>query len=411
MSGHVYPKGKNWYVVIEVGEGADRKRRTISVRKELGLDRPALKREARDLLARLQVDQQEGTYIKPSNETVKSYLEKWLTDYAQPNVKQKTFDLYKNMVDKHLVPGLGDTELTKIKPSQLKGFYAKKLQPGGRADGKEGGLSNRTVQYMHMVLRLALSHAIEDELIKYNVSDRVTPPTVKKPKLKFWNREQTKRFLDFTAASSRNNRYYLFYLLALSTGMRRGEILGLRWQDVDTKKNSISIRQNIVHTSAGPLVQDTVKTDAGARTIDISAGLVERLKEHKKRQAKELLAASSNVGRDLGLIFTTQTGNLVAPRNIDRSFKLAIGKYNAQLEKETKKDKLKMEEKLELTLPEMGLHGLRHSYATRLLEDGVHPKVVQERLGHASIKITLDTYSHVVPRLQKEVASLTDDLL
>ena len=390
MSGHLERKGENWYIVIEDGDGSGRKRRWISVRKELGLDRPALKREARELLARIQVEQQEGSLIKPSGVTVGEYLKHWLENYARPTVKQKTYDIYKNMIDNHLVPSIGKIEVPKLKPSRLKGLYAEKLK-GGRADGKEGGLSSRSVQYMHMVLKLALRHAIEDELIKYNIAERVTPPSVKKPQIKYWIKQQQKAFLDFT----RQDRYHLLYLLALSTGMRRGEILGLRWQDIDFNKNRIYIRQQIVQTGKGSLIQEATKTDAGARMLDISANLMDKLKAHRKKQAQEFLVW----GRpevDYGLVFTTTTRNLVAPRNIDHRFRLAIERYN-----KAHKDKL----------PMIGLHGLRHSYATRLLEDGVHPKVVQERLGHASVKITLDTYSHVIPRLQKEVATLTDDLL
>jgi len=179
MNARVIKKKGNYYIALEWTENGERKSKTISVRKRLGLNRPAQAKEAKALRDQIMVEYRQGIYVEPSEMLLGDYLTKWLEDYARPNIKQKTYEIYKNMVDNHLIPGLGNTPIGKLRPSQLKGYYAKKLK-NGRADGKPGGLSNRSVQYMHMVLKLALKSAVEDELVPRNVAESVTPPRVER---------------------------------------------------------------------------------------------------------------------------------------------------------------------------------------------------------------------------------------
>lgn len=381
----------NYYIDMEWSEGGQRKTRSISVRKYLGLNRPAEAREAKALRDKIMVEYRQGIYIEPSETLLKDYLIQWLEDYARPNVKQKTYDIYKNMVYNHLIPGLGRIPIGKLRPSQIKGLYAKK-QKEGRADGKSGPLSNRSVQYMHMVLKLALKSAVEDELIPRNVAESVTPPRVEKPKIRYWEWEHAKAFL---AAEKKRyekgeGRYYPLYLLALSTGMRRGELLGLKWEDINFKNKTITIRRNLVHTNEGTLLQDTVKTDNSYRTIEISDKVIEVLKEHRKRQTQEVLALGRPDDYKSEFVFTSSTGNFVAPTNIDKRFREAVRRAKLP--------------------PIGGMHALRHTYATRMLELGMSARYVQERLGHADISITLQTYSHVTPKAKSKIAAATDDL-
>jgi len=290
------------------------------------------------------------------------------------------------------VPGLGNIPLSKLRPSQIKAFYNKKLKEG-RADGKPGGLSNRSVRYIHTILGAALDSAVEDELIPRNVVKVVTPPAPVKPKIKYWEWGKAKQFLE----STKQDRYHIFYLIALSTGMARGEILGLRWKDVNWKKQTLSVQQTIVNLDTGPIIQLSTKTENRQRTLDISSALINKLKTYKKQQSEEMLALGNKNKK--GLIFITQKDTFLRPRDIDTYFEKSINRFNKNCKKEHEK------------LQKISSHGLRHTYATHLLEEGVHPKIVSERLGHAGIQITLDTYSHVAPRLQKEIAKLTDDLL
>lgn len=399
MNARVIKKKGNYYIALEWTEKGERQTRSISVRKRLGLDRPAEAREAKALRDKIMHEYRQGVYVEPSEMLLKEYLTQWLEDYARPNIKQKTYEIYKNMIDNHLIPGLGDTPLGKLRPSQLKGFYAKKLK-SGRADGKPGGLSNRSVQYMHVVLKLALKSAVEDELVARNVAAAVSAPRVEKPKIRYWEWEDAVTFLKHEREKYEKGqgRYYPVYLLALSTGMRRGELLGLKWQDIDFKKKTITIRHNLVETNGGPLLQDTLKTSNSYRTIEISDKVINVLKAHKKRRNQEYLALENQKKNDLNnpdkkesLVFVTSNGNPSGPRNMDKYFRQTIKR---------------------LGLSEIGgLHALRHTYATRMLELGISPRYVQERLGHANITITLGTYSHVTPKAKSEIASVTDDLL
>ena len=399
MNARVIKKKGNYYISMEWTESAERRSKSISVRKHLCLDRPAEAREAKALRDKIMNEHRQGVFVEPSETLLKVYLDQWLEDYARPNIKQKTYEIYKNMVDNHLSPGLGDTPIGRLRPSQLKGFYAKKLK-GGRADGKPGGLSTRSVQYMHVVLKLALKSAVEDELVPRNVAATVSPPRADKPRIRYWEWEDAGRFLQHERQKYDKGigRYYPVYLLALSTGMRRGELLGLKWKDIDYNKKTVTIRHTLVETNSGPLLQETTKTDNSYRTIEVSDKIVEVLRAHKKRRSQEYLALENQKKSDLSnpdkgdcLVFVTCNGNPVSPRSMDKYFSRTIQR---------------------LGLPEIGgLHSLRHTYATRMLELGISPRYVQERLGHANITITLGTYSHVSPKAKSEIAGVTDDLL
>ena len=395
MNARVVKKKDNYYISLESYENGDRVTKSISVRKELGLSRPAKSSEAKALRDKIMTDYRQGTYIAPTHKLLKDYLDEWLEGYKY-SLKPTTHESYASFVRHHISPELGSITVPNLRPSHLRKLYAKKLV-SGRADGKEGGLSPRSVKYIHTIMLLALGHAVQDEIVSRNVAELVDPPRQEKPQIKYWEWEQAKRFL----AATEKDRYHLFYLVALSTGTARGEILGLRWSDINWEKNTLSVRQTIVNTNAGPIIQASAKTENRERTLDVTGGLLAKLKEHRKKQSEEYLALTiDDDGKKKGnLIFTASTGKHVMPRTIDRCLIRAIAKYNQR-----QKD-------IENHLPELTIHCLRHTYATHLLEEGVHPKIVSERLGHSSIRITLDTYSHVVPRLQKAVAKYSDDLI
>lgn len=403
MNARIVKKKGNYYIALESYENGERVTKSISVRKELGLDRPAKSSEAKALRDKIMTDYRQGTYIAPTHRPLKDYLDEWLSGYKY-SLKPTTHESYASFIKHHISPEIGGITVPNLRPSHLRKLYAKKLT-SGRADKKEGGLSPRSVKYIHTILLLALGHAVQDEIVSRNVAELVDPPRQEKPQIKYWEWEQAKRFL----AATEKDRYHLFYLIALSTGMARGEILGLRWSDINWDKHTLSIRQTIVNTNAGPIVQASAKTENRERTLDVTPGLLAKMKEHRKIQNQEYLALEIGKEDDTekedkpakkksNLIFTARTGKHVMPRTIDRCLQRSIAKYNK------KRD-------IEKHLPELTIHCLRHTYATHLLEEGVHPKVVSERLGHSSIRITLDTYSHVVPRLQKEVAKYSDDLI
>lgn len=397
-SGHVVKKGKNWYVVLELeNEDGERKRKWISVRKELGLAKRATKPQAEELLERYIRDLRDGLYVEATEITVKGYLEQWLEDYVKPNVKPKTYSIYKNMVEKHIIPALGHIELAKLRKSKIKGFLAEKQKDGARADKKEGRLSNRTVEYIYVVLKSALKHAVEDELIRKNPAEGITPPRPEKTNIQYLERHHVKAFLDalresnykFKGVVFKGHRLFPLYLLALTTGMRRGELLGLKWENIDFKKRLIRVRTSLVDTDDGYLLQDSTKTGKERIIGPVSEKIIAVLEEHKARQAQEFLVLG-RPEKDKGLVFTSMEGTPISPRNLNRQFQTLIKK---------------------LKLPEINFHALRHTCATMLIEDGVDLKTIADLLGHSNASMLLNIYSHVTSKMKDRAARAFDDLL
>jgi len=228
----------------------------------------------------------------------------------------------------------------------------------------EEGLSKRSVQHMHAVIRKTLNEALKAGLIYRNPAALVSAPRPDKKPFSTLTKEQANLFLE----SIKDHRWYPIYVLAITTGMRQGEILGLHWESIDFKKGTLSI-QHTLQYSSGHMTISEPKTASSRRIVSLSPFALNVLKKIKK---------------DSGLVFTTSTGNYVSARNVIRHFHSALDKAG---------------------LPRMRFHDLRHTAATLLLKENVHPKVVQEMLGHSSIMLTLDTYSHILPDIQQEAAN------
>lgn len=395
VKGRIRKRKGNFYAVIELrNEDGQRSEKTFAVRKGLGLNRPAKQGEAEIYLAKKVTEYSEGTNFEPSAKlTLGQYLERWLEDYAKPNLKPKTYESYHGIIFDHIVPGIGQVQMTKLRKSTIKGFYATKQKEGARADGKPGTLSGRTVQYIHVVLKSALKHAVEDEVIRSNVAQGITAPRAEKPQIRYWTREQAELYLD----SIRDDSYYPLYLLALDAGMRRGELLAVMVSDVDKQKGTVRIHRSLVETKdTGVLLQETTKTSR-ERTIEIAPATLEVIKKQIKKQAtRNMLAGRPD---DHGYLFTTRKNTPINPHNLNRNFKLQIEKIN----KDRRKQKLS-------ELPYIGVHGLRHTCATMLLEAGVDARTVQERLGHANIATTLGIYGHVTSSMRLKATAVTDSL-
>lgn len=288
-------------------------------------------------------------------------LDKFLEDVAAHSLKRTTLNMYEVLIRVHIKPALGKYKLVSLTPMLLQSFYTDKLNEG---------LSTKTVKHLHALIRRTLNQAIKWNLLATNPCSRVTPPKVIKKPFETLTEGEARQFL----AAVANHRFYPLYVLALTTGMRRGEVLGLRWEDVDFKNKSLSIVQT-VQAINGQIRIAPPKTSGSKRTIHLSEYALSVLKEY-------------NTG-GMGLIVTTASGKPVSPRNLVRHFKL-------MLEREG--------------LPNIRFHDLRHTAATFLLKENVHPKVVQEMLGHSSIQITLDVYSHLLPSMQSEAAGKMDGI-
>lgn len=296
---------------------------------------------------------------------------------VEDNVRPSTYESYRLHVESYIVPRIGSVRLQDLRPDHLNGLYRELRNKGGR-----GGrpLSDRTVELAHVTIRKALKDAVRWGYVTRNMADSANRPRPKQHhEIKTWTATELGQFLAF--AREHDERLYPLWLLMATTGIRRGEALGLRWQDLDIDNARISIRQTLLAVRHTPLYGQP-KTKRGKRNISLDAATLATLRSHRKARAVERLAAGSAY-QDADLVFATEVGEALHPDRITRRFGRLVQKSG---------------------LPRLTLHGLRHSYATIALQAGVHAKVVSERLGHSTVSLTLDVYSHAIPALQEEAA-------
>ncbi|RJS61754.1 site-specific integrase [Bacillus sp. PK3_68] len=368
MAGSVKKDGNTWYYVLELGKvngkRKQKKKRGFKTKKEA---QNALIEAEHSLL-------KNGIFSEPSKMLYKDYLNNWLDD-KKLIIKESTFKTYNWLIGRYIIPYLGHLEISKITPMDIQKFYNELIN--------KDILSRENVQKIHSLINDSLNKAERWELVKRNVASLVDRPRAFKNELKVWDIEEVKSFL--TAAQS--SRYYIAFLLALTTGMRQGEILALRWKDLDFISNTVSIRQTLSHT--GNKIIPGAKTRSGLRSITLPLETMSALSKQKKIVQYEKRIADL-IYNDHDLIVCTNVGTPCSPRNLLRSFYSLTKKAN---------------------VTRIRFHDLRHTHATLLLKEGIHPKVVAERLGHSNIRITLDTYSHVLPTMQLETANKINELL
>lgn len=346
----------------------------------------AREEEARAALDALKATLGDGTYVERKDVTAGAYLVQWvdgLRNRVGVNLSQGTHDSYAMIVRRYLEPRLRHVRLQDLNRSQVKAMYADL-----RADGsiRGAGLSAKSVHNVHLCLRKALRDAVEDQLLARNPADGANAAPSKREQaaaMKVWTAEELGRFLRHVAG----DRLYAAWRLQAQTGMRRGEVLGLKWDDLDLEAGKLHVVRAL-KKGAGTVALGATKTGRG-RAIALDAGTVTALREHRKAQLEERLACGSG-WTETGLVFTLQDGHHVDPDGLTQRFARHVR---------------------ESGLPRIRLHDLRHTHATLALKAGVHPKVVQERLGHSSINVTLDTYSHAVPSMQADAASVVAALV
>ncbi|MGE5483675.1 MAG: site-specific integrase [Ignavibacteriales bacterium] len=381
MRGHIKKRGKNSYsLVFDLGYDSEghRKQKWITVHGD--------KKKAQSELVRILNELNTGTYVEPKKMTFAEYLQRWISDYASHSLKPRTFETYQQIIEEHITPYLGMIQLTRLQPLHLQDYYAAKLEDG-RMDGKDGGLAAGTVLNHHRLLHKALATAVKWGLVGRNVADAVEPPQPHRKEGRMLTQDEARRFL----AVASQNRLYALFLLAMTTGMRQAEIVGLRWHDVDMERRTIAVQQTVQKRGKNVIVQDT-KTASSRRLIPISKHVAEALKAIGERRDLERAVQKERYCEDYpDLVFVTLRGTPISGRNLVRTFKTLLGKAG---------------------LPDdIRFHDLRHTSASLLLAAGVHPKVVSERLGHSGIRITMDTYSHFMPTLQEGATATLDDIL
>ena len=290
-------------------------------------------------------------------------------DSVRDSVKQRTFENYAYVVRLHLAPTLGHMKLKALSLAHVQGLYRSKL---------DSGLSRRTVQLIHTTLHKALKQAVRWGLVPRNVTEAVTSPRPAKKEIHPLTPSEARTLLE----AAKGERFEALYVLAISAGLRRGELLGLRWTDVDLERGYVQVRQQLIRTEGG-LIFSPPK-GGKSRSVRLAPSTVRALESHRKRQLEEKLRLVG-LWKENGLVFTTTIGTPMDGDNlVKRSFKPLMSQTQ---------------------LPQIRFHDLRHTFATLLLSRGTHPKVVQEMLGHADISQTMDTYSHVLPDMQEGAVS------
>lgn len=386
--GSIYQrKDKTWAGVTryEDPETGERKRHFV-----YGKTRPEVvskKKNFEDELSK-------GILPKAGKITVSQWLDTWLETYKKNSVKQNTYEGYKQIVNAHIKPKLGSNTLKGLRPDQVQKMLNDKLASGNLKQKGEP-LSPRQVEFIYSVLHSALERALKDGLVARNVCDAVEKPKQVKHEFIPWTVEQTNHFL----STMKDTRLFPLYMVAWGTGLRRAEILGLQWPDIDLNKGTLTVRRVYVRIKGGHKFQEP-KTKKSRRTIPLPDAVIEALKKWKKRQAREemkwrgrhkdLPDEEKPKYNPLKMVFCDEIGQPLQPDYISHHFKSDI---------ETAK------------LPGIRFHDLRHGHATMLLELGEDLKVISDRLGHSTITLTADTYSHVREKLQREASSKLNQVL
>lgn len=341
------------------------------------------RKEVMDKMAQILQEVRNGTYVEPAQTSFGEWLDKWLTGYKKGQLKPSTFENYEILIKTHIKPALGKVPLAKLQAHMLQAFYNEKLEKG-RADGK-GGLSTRMVRYLHVIIRQALQQAVKEGLLPRNVADATSPPTVKNKQMRPLTEEELLAFFKV----AKDDRLFAAYVLAVTTGLRRGELLGLCWDCVDLEQGTITVKRQLLTLKQGIVLEETTKSKSGRRNIILTDDAIRELKAYRKRQLQEKLLLGEAY-QDKGLVFCKEDGTPLRPEEFTKRFQRWLKKAG---------------------LSRVRLHDLRHTHATLLLKAGVPAKIVQERLGHSSITMTLDLYSHVTPEMQKLAAATLNGLL
>lgn len=381
MRGYIRKRAKrknSWSVTVDLGKDP-----STGKRKQKYFTVEGSKKDAEKFLTQILRDLDTGRYMDPAKMTTGEFLETRIENHGI-NVKATTKENYESIIRTHLIPELGNIPLSKLNPIHIQSLYAKKLQKG-HADGKDGGLSTRMLRYMHSLLNESLSYAVSIKLIPENPAKNVKPVRVLQKEIACLTPEQVKAFLE----AAKNDRFYPLFLCASGTGLRRGELLGLKWQGVDFDNATLTVRRTLARTKKGPAFQEP-KSQASRRTVTFPEEVVKVLRAVKIEQAKQKLKAGP-LYQDNGLVFATSVGTPLNPENITKRHLYPVLKKAG--------------------LPRIRFHDLRHTHATLLLLKGENVKVVSERLGYSSVAFTLKTYAHVLPGMQEGAAKRINAVL
>lgn len=361
--GSIVERGNSYRVMVSYFKDGKRRQVTKTVHT---------KREAERTKTALLTHIDNGTLAEPKGKLVE-FLKRWLWEYAVPNLSPTTVQGYKHVIFTHINPDLGNVNLKHLRPEHLQKYYAGRLSRG---------LSTTTVRHHAMILHRVLEHAVKWGLLARNPADAVSPPKMRHTEMKILQQSD----IEVVLAETQKTPYYALYFTALMTGMRLSELLGLRWSDVNLPLAELSVNRAMHRLQNHEVIYRTPKTEKSRRVVALSPVTCKVLRDHWESQAG-LRAHFNTSVRDIDLVFSELNGRPYIPHTISQAWRRIVRR---------------------LDLKGVRFHDLRHTCASMLLQQGVHPKIVQERLGHSSISITLDLYSHVVPGLQHAAADKMD---
>jgi integrase len=362
---------KHWAIVLDDKDplSGKRKRRWHSF--------VGTKAEAKIRGAQLVTERENGQRVDLTKIAVATFFDRWL-EHMKPQVSPRTHERYGEIVRTYLVPALGGVPLSKLQAVQISAAYAAALTSG--RSKSTGGLSARSVSHCHRVLKQALTQAVRWQMLSRNPADHVDPPRVERNQMKVWDVATMSAGLD----QARALRIFMPMLLAGLCGLRRGEVTALRWRHIDLDRAQLAVVESAEQTHAGVRIKSP-KSGRG-RKVALPVRVVEELRAWHVRQAQELLKLGVRITGDT-FVCAREDGAMIQPQSITHAWVLFVA---------------------DTGLPVIRFHDLRHSHATHLLAAGVHPKIASERLGHATVGLTLDTYSHVIPGMQEGAAAHID---
>lgn len=332
------------------------------------------KREARSIMHRMITEMEQGKLTQRSNKKVGEWMDEWLENYL-PNIEETTRKGYKHKIKRYIRPYIGDILIKSLKTEHIQRMVNDML---------DNGLSPKNIRDTFNNVNAAMKKAVKLQLIPYNPCEAVELPKLKKYRAEVYSAEMIHKLLDIATGTD----MYLPIFLLVMVGLRRGELLALRWKDIDFKNNMLKIRKNMVNGEKGSVIKSP-KTESGVRDIYVGEDVIAVLRQAKLQYMNN--AFSYGVGfQNMGFVISKKDGSPMKPDSMTQKWERFLEKYD---------------------LPKIRLHDLRHSNATALIMAGVNPRVVQQRLGHSDVNITLNTYTHVLPEMDMEAAEKLDSIM